>query len=392
MASLSSSAYAATGEAAGLRRPRAATGLARVPHRRPPLPPTPVVVLAESTPLGAATVMMASNLGYPAGLFQSGLDEIDLDRGLMLIVGSAFAPDFQQLILSGPWVRRTDRTVVFGADMPGQVLAALNAAGFPFIVGAPPTVDRLAGILATMAPESVDGRRATIMRREAANTAIEAGADRLFAHIRGGDLSAAVSEARDAFDHFDALLDSAAASHWISLMQSYHDGTAQHCSLVSAIAMLFARSLGFSSGDQRRLFEAAHFHDVGKVEVPLAILDKPGALTAEERRVMETHAGAGYAILGINSAVSAEIAEAARDHHEYLDGSGYPHGIGAKAISDVTRIITISDIFAALIERRAYKQPRTAHDAYSIMLSMEGRLDMTLLKAFRGIAEGCAAG
>lgn len=350
---------------------------------------TPITIVAEHESLGSTAALMASGLGYPATLFRQG--QPDLDSGLLLVVGQHFSSEFLRLVLAGPWKGRFDRVAIFGDQINDRALAAFDKAGCPFVVRSAPTPERLASILATMAPESVDRRRSTIMRRDAAAAEIENGTERLFEHIRSGDLSAAVGEARYAFDHFDALLDSAAAAHWLSIIQNYHDGTAQHCSLVSAIAMLFARELGFSANDQRRLFEAAHFHDVGKVEVPLSILDKPGALTPEERRVMEIHASAGYAILAGNSAIATEVAEAARDHHEYLDGSGYPYGIDVRSISDVTRMITISDIFAALIERRAYKKPKTAREAYSIMLSMEGRLDPTLLKAFGRIAESCSS-
>jgi len=376
--------------ASSRKRPASARHLVEDLRRRMTPTATRVFVLAERPDLGASAVVLASNIGYPAELLESG-GALDLDRGLLLIVGDGFSASFMRQILTGIWAERTERVAIFGEQIVGEALAVFDRAGFPFVVSAAPTPDRLASIFATMAPESVDGRRAMATRRDTAAAAIEAGSDRLFHHIRSGDLSAAVTEARFAFDHFDALLDSAAAAHWLSIIQAYHNGTAQHCSLVSAIAMLFARRLGFSSGDQRRLFEAAHFHDVGKVEIPLSILDKPGALTQQEREVMETHASAGYVILAGNSALTTEVAEAARDHHEYLDGSGYPHGIGARAISDVTRLITISDIFAALIERRAYKKPRTAREAYAIMLSMEGRLDATLLKAFAGIAENCSS-
>ena len=352
----------------------------------------PAAVLAERPDLGTAAALMLSDLGFVAAPWRSGTPEPDLDHGLMLIIGDRFAPDFLNDVLNGPWTTRLDRVVLFGDRLGGRTLAALDEIGFPFIVKSLPTPERLASILALADPSTAALRQSTVARRTAAAAEIETGSDRLFELIRAGNLGAAIAEAKGAFNHFEALLDSAAAAHWLSIIQSYHDGTAQHCSLVSAIAMLFARGLGFSAGDQRRLFEAAHFHDVGKVHVPLSILDKPGALDPEERRVMETHARAGYDMLVGNDAVPGEVAEAARDHHEYLDGTGYPQGIGGRRIADITRMITICDIFAALIERRAYKAPRTAREAYAIMQSMDGKLDATLLRAFSPIAESCSSG
>jgi HD-GYP domain-containing protein (c-di-GMP phosphodiesterase class II) len=74
-------------------------------------------------------------------------------------------------------------------------------------------------------------------------------------------------------------------------------------------------------------------------------------------------------------------------HHEYLDGSGYPHGLSGSEISDPVRILTICDVFGALMERRAYKPPLGADAAYRILLEMGGRLDQDLVRAF-GFAKG----
>ena len=75
-----------------------------------------------------------------------------------------------------------------------------------------------------------------------------------------------------------------------------------------------------------------------------------------------------------------------RHHHEYLDGTGYPDGLAAPQISDLVRLLTISDIFAALVERRPYRPPMSRQDAYNVLCSMGGRLEGPLVKAFRNVA------
>ena len=105
-----------------------------------------------------------------------------------------------------------------------------------------------------------------------------------------------------------------------------------------------------TKADVERLYLAAMFHDIGKAKIPLAILDKPGRLDPDERALVESHPAAGYDVLKSNAGISPEILDAVRHHHEYLDGSGYPDGLCAESISDLVRILTISDIFAALIE------------------------------------------
>ena len=75
-----------------------------------------------------------------------------------------------------------------------------------------------------------------------------------------------------------------------------------------------------------------------------------------------------------------------RHHHEYLDGSGYPDRLTASKISDLVRLLTIADIFAALIERRPYRPEMSRQDAYKVLCGMEGKLERALVKAFWKVA------
>lgn len=133
-------------------------------------------------------------------------------------------------------------------------------------------------------------------------------------------------------------------------------------------------------------YSAAMFHDIGKATIPLAVLDKPGKLDPHERALIETHPVAGYDILKQTSGISPEILDAVRHHHEYFDGSGYPDALCAASISDVVRILTISDIFAALIEDRRYKPPMPRDRAYEIICNMRGKLEAPLVVAFKEVA------
>lgn len=135
-----------------------------------------------------------------------------------------------------------------------------------------------------------------------------------------------------------------------------------------------------------RLGLAAMLHDIGKASIPLSVLDKPGRLDDEERKLIETHPVTGFDALDTNAGVSREILDVVRHHHEYLDGSGYPDGLCGKSISDLTRIVTISDIFAALIERRSYKPTMSREKAFGILRAMDGKLEMPLVSAFGKVA------
>ena len=173
---------------------------------------------------------------------------------------------------------------------------------------------------------------------------------------------------------------------WLETVRRHHEGTYQHCLLVAGVAVDFGLSLGLSSRDLERLYSAAMFHDVGKAQIPLAILDKPGQLDPGERALIETHPVAGYKLLQANPAISPEILDAVRHHHEFLDGSGYPDGLCGSSISDIVRILTISDIFSALIEHRAYRSTTPREQAYEIIRGMQGKLEAPLVAAFRDVA------
>jgi putative nucleotidyltransferase with HDIG domain len=175
-------------------------------------------------------------------------------------------------------------------------------------------------------------------------------------------------------------------SSWLDTVRRHHEGTYQHCLLVTGIAVDFGLSLGLAKQDIERLYSAAMFHDIGKARIPLAVLDKPGRLDPAERALIETHPAAGYEVLKGNVGISAEILDAVRHHHEYLDGSGYPDALCAAGISDIVRILTISDIFAALIEHRHYKPTMPREQAYEIIQGMQGKLEKPLVAAFRDVA------
>ena len=173
---------------------------------------------------------------------------------------------------------------------------------------------------------------------------------------------------------------------WLDDVRRYHEGTFQHCLLVTGVAVGFAMNIGFANPDVKRLGMAATLHDVGKAHIPISVLDKPGNLDPGEEEIMRRHPVIGYELLKNTPNISREILEGVRNHHEYLDGSGYPDGLMAPAISDLVRLLTISDIFAALIEARSYKAPMPRQDAYKILCAMDGKLEASLVRAFRNVA------
>lgn len=132
--------------------------------------------------------------------------------------------------------------------------------------------------------------------------------------------------------------------------------TGDHIARMSRICALIAEGLGLPEEDCRLIEIAAQMHDVGKVGIPDEILFKPGALTPEERRVMETHADLGWTILeGSKSKLLQMAADIAVSHHEKWDGTGYPKHLAGEAIPIAGRITALADVFDALMSVRPYK-------------------------------------
>jgi putative nucleotidyltransferase with HDIG domain len=207
----------------------------------------------------------------------------------------------------------------------------------------------------------------------------------MFSAIRAGK-AISLSSAENATSEIINGIQQNGLGVWLDDVRRYHQGTFQHCLLVTGVAVGFALNIKFSNADVKRLGLAATLHDVGKARIPLAILDKPGRLDPSEEEIMKRHPVIGYEILMALPGISPETLDGVRHHHEFLDGSGYPDALTAPEICDLVRLLTISDIFAALIESRPYRPPMSRQDAYKILCAMDGKLERSLVKAFQNVA------
>ena len=211
--------------------------------------------------------------------------------------------------------------------------------------------------------------------------AASGGLDELFSSAaKGGPIDAATIQS--AADAVVNEIEKLGLASWVDTVRTHHSQTYQHCLLVTGVAVAFAKHLGLSRSDREKLSFAGMLHDIGKARIPLAILEKPAALDAAEMAEMRNHPLYGLEMLTNPLVVPEEMLDMVVHHHEYLDGSGYPHGLHAAEISDLVRMITISDVFGALIEKRAYKPPFSGAAAYKILLDMGPKLDRDLVREF----------
>lgn len=178
-------------------------------------------------------------------------------------------------------------------------------------------------------------------------------------------------------------IESQGLGSWVDTIRRHHSQTYQHSLIVTGVAVAFGQQLGVSRADRLRLSFAGMLHDIGKARVPLTILEKPTALEADEMAILRKHPEFGIEALKSAPALHKEMLDIVLNHHEYLDGSGYPNGLMGAEISDLVRILTISDVFGALLERRAYKAPLPGEVAYRMLCDMGPKLDKDLVREFR---------
>ena len=142
-----------------------------------------------------------------------------------------------------------------------------------------------------------------------------------------------------------------------------------HCNRTEVLACVLAKAAGLMEQEIRSLSFAAKYHDIGKLMIPASILDKPGKLTEEERKIMETHAESGYRML---QGYPEEIREIVRYHHENEDGSGY-YGLTPGETPVGAKILHLCDVFDALTSRRSYKAAWPVADALSFLQEQKGK-------------------
>lgn len=160
--------------------------------------------------------------------------------------------------------------------------------------------------------------------------------------------------------------------------------TGLHVLRMSHYAKTLASAVGYSEQAADDLLHAAPMHDVGKIGIPDAILQKPGKLTDEEWAVMCQHTVIGARIIGEHpSGLLRMAATIALSHHEKWDGSGYPHGLAGVDIPHVARIVALTDVFDALTSVRPYKDAWPLEKALDLIRSESGHhFDPELVTAF----------
>jgi putative nucleotidyltransferase with HDIG domain len=163
--------------------------------------------------------------------------------------------------------------------------------------------------------------------------------------------------------------------------------TAGHSEAVAMYARDIAGEMGWDSSDQQLVDLCGLVHDIGKIGLAPGLLEKPGALTPEERRQMEEHSAIGERILA-NVEDYAEIAVIVRHHHERWDGGGYPDGLTGEAIPMISRILAVADAYDAMTSHRPYRAALPGTEAKRRLRESSGsQFDPAVVAAFDAVLE-----
>ncbi|MEH3103470.1 MAG: HD-GYP domain-containing protein [Sphingomonas phyllosphaerae] len=174
----------------------------------------------------------------------------------------------------------------------------------------------------------------------------------------------------------------AAAMLNVTRLKSKDEYTYVHSIAVAALLVHFAQTLKLPEAEVSALGLAGLLHDIGKMAVPKALLDKPGKLEPPEMAVLRHHPEKGHALLSAGRALPEVVLDVCLHHHERCDGRGYPKGLRGDQLSLAARMSSICDVYDAVTSQRPYKRPWSPSEALSRMRSWSGHFDAELLDRF----------
>ncbi len=168
----------------------------------------------------------------------------------------------------------------------------------------------------------------------------------------------------------------------IGALKTSDEYTFKHSVDVATISMILAKNQGMDQQQVHEIGIAGLLHDLGKTQIPPEILNKPARLDEAEFEVMKKHPVYSYRMIEHNDSFSKDVKLAVLQHHEKTNCTGYPIGCGASDITPYAKILSVADIYDALITERPYKSAYSQRDAVEMIMSMTGELDFNSINTF----------
>lgn len=183
-------------------------------------------------------------------------------------------------------------------------------------------------------------------------------------------------------DLMQAITENDALAINVDALKISDEYTFKHSVDVASMAMLLLKNQGFPKEDVYEIGVAGLLHDLGKSKIPKEILNKPGRLTDEEFEIMKKHPVYGYQILKEKGEVSEQILLGVLQHHEKKNGKGYPMKLSGDRIHYFGRVLSVVDVYDALVTERPYKSAFSPRDAVEMILAMTEDMDMGVIQGF----------
>lgn len=231
----------------------------------------------------------------------------------------------------------------------------------------------------TIAKQTV-ADKARVRLSESVRQRVSVGIQYLYSNAEADDFTQATDSIAE--DLMTAIMENDDIAVDVDALKVSDEYTFKHSVDVAAMAMVVARKHGFSEKQIYEVGVSGLLHDIGKSKIPIEVLNKPARLTDEEFSIMKQHALYGYRILQNKSDISDAVRLGVLQHHEKINGNGYPLGVPQEQISSYARILSIVDIYDALVTDRPYKKGFSKRDAVEMIMAMTDELDIEYMRSF----------
>lgn len=288
---------------------------------------------------------------------------------------------------------RLDRVLVHrGAKLDTFVIEGLSKFGIPGIYildGAEesPEEDPMAKIEASITPvirnkmaKAREEDPAKVRLTETVRKRVSTGMQYLYNNTESENFTHTSNNITN--DLLKALDENDALAVDISQLRTSDEYTFRHSVDVATIAMVIGKNIGLGMNELHDIGIAGLLHDMGKSKVPPEILNKPAKLTDAEFEIMKQHPVLGYRILQEKKDFKDIISVAVLQHHEKMNGRGYPMGVTADKITPYAKVLSVADVYDALVTNRPYKKSYSQRTAVDILMSMTGDLDVEVMRTF----------
>ena len=222
--------------------------------------------------------------------------------------------------------------------------------------------------------------RAKVTLSESVRKRVSEGIQYLYSNTDSSDFAEATSSVTD--ELMQAIEGNDAIAVDISMLKVSDEYTFKHSVDVATISMVIGKKYGLRDKELHELGIAGLLHDVGKSKIPNEVLNKPSKLTDEEFALMKKHSYFGYEILKNRHEFSECIMHGVLQHHEKINGRGYPMGSSEDKIHTFAKIIAVADIYDALVTERPYKKGFPKGVAVEMIMAMTEELDIDAMKCF----------